>query len=179
MDYCAPVLPRPKKESSTEIQNQDTLDCICRRQWRDSPIVYPTRANCEYLTQRSCLKAFTGALHTCLHQMYRSRKCSLLKDNAHLHTAIPLHKLLDQFCMNFILHPTYLPDLAPTYLFLFLLFKGVIEVRCFADIPDIWWRVTSVLWSIPKEAFTDSFRQLYQRCIYKWIVVYGYYFEVD
>jgi hypothetical protein len=37
-------------------------------------------------------------------------------------------------------------------------------------------RVTAVLLSIPKEAFTDSFQKLYERC-YLGIVKDGDYFE--
>jgi hypothetical protein len=34
----------------------------------------------------------------------------------------------------------------------------------FADVAAIQEHVTVVLWSIPKEAFADSFQKLYERC---------------
>jgi hypothetical protein len=37
-------------------------------------------------------------------------------------------------------------------------------------------RVTAVLWSIPKEAFADSFQKLYERC-QPCVVKDGFYFE--
>jgi methylmalonyl-CoA mutase cobalamin-binding subunit len=37
-------------------------------------------------------------------------------------------------------------------------------------------RVTSVLLSIPKEAFADSFQKVYERC-QPCVVMYYYYFE--
>jgi hypothetical protein len=46
----------------------------------------------------------------------------------------------------------------------------------FADVAPIQERVTTVLRSIPKEAFADSFQKLYERC-QKSVVKDGYYFE--
>jgi hypothetical protein len=37
-------------------------------------------------------------------------------------------------------------------------------------------RLTAVLWSIPKEAFADSFQKLYERC-QPYVVKDGDYFE--
>jgi hypothetical protein len=46
----------------------------------------------------------------------------------------------------------------------------------FADVAAIQERVTAVLWSIPKEAFADSFQKLFERC-QKCVVKNGDYFE--
>jgi methylmalonyl-CoA mutase cobalamin-binding subunit len=46
----------------------------------------------------------------------------------------------------------------------------------FADVAAIQERVTAVLRSIPKEAFADSFQNLYERC-QQYVVKDGYYFE--
>jgi histone-lysine N-methyltransferase SETMAR len=109
-------------------------------------------------------------------QMYRSGKWSLLHDNARPHTAIRVRNFLAQRRVTVIEHPSYSPDLAPADFFLFPRLKGVLKGIRFADVPDIRRRVTSVLRSIPKEAFADSFQQLYQRC-QKCIVANGCYFE--
>jgi hypothetical protein len=46
----------------------------------------------------------------------------------------------------------------------------------FADVAAIQERVTAVLRSIPKEAFTDSFQNLYEHC-QQCVVKDGDYFE--
>jgi hypothetical protein len=38
------------------------------------------------------------------------------------------------------------------------------KVACFADVAAIQEHVTAVLRLIPKEAFSDSFQKLYERC---------------
>jgi hypothetical protein len=47
---------------------------------------------------------------------------------------------------------------------LFPRLKSIIKGARFADVVAIQERVTAVLRSIPKEAFTDSFQKLYERC---------------
>jgi hypothetical protein len=42
--------------------------------------------------------------------------------------------------------------------FMFPRLKSIMKGACFADVAAIQERVTAVLWSIPKEAFADSFR---------------------
>jgi hypothetical protein len=49
-------------------------------------------------------------------------------------------------------------------LFLFPCLKSIMKGTRFADVAAIQERVTAVLWSIPREAFADSFQQLYERC---------------
>jgi methylmalonyl-CoA mutase cobalamin-binding subunit len=44
------------------------------------------------------------------------------------------------------------------------------------DVAAIQERVTAVLWSIPKEAFADSFQKLYERC-QQCVVKDGDYFK--
>jgi methylmalonyl-CoA mutase cobalamin-binding subunit len=46
----------------------------------------------------------------------------------------------------------------------------------FADVAAIQQRVTAVLLSIPKEAFADSFQELYEPC-QQCVVKDDYYFE--
>jgi hypothetical protein len=46
----------------------------------------------------------------------------------------------------------------------------------FADVAEILERVTAVLWSIPKEAFVDSFQKFYEHC-QNCVVKDGDYFE--
>jgi hypothetical protein len=46
----------------------------------------------------------------------------------------------------------------------------------FADVAAIQERVTTVLRSIPKETFADSFQKLYERC-QQCVVKYGDYYE--
>jgi hypothetical protein len=48
--------------------------------------------------------------------------------------------------------------------FLFPRLKSIMKAARFADVAVIQERVTAVLRSIPKEAFADSFQQLYESC---------------
>ncbi len=73
-------------------------------------------------------------------------------------------------------HPPYSPDLVPADFFLFPRMKDVLKGARFADVLAIQERVTSVLRSIPKKAFSDSFQKLYE-CCQKCVVYYGDYFE--
>jgi hypothetical protein len=61
-------------------------------------------------------------------------------------------------------------------IFLFPRLKSIMKGACFADVAAIQERVTAVLRSIPKEAFTDSFQKLYERC-QQCVVKDGDYFE--
>ncbi|GBN51555.1 hypothetical protein AVEN_197288-1 [Araneus ventricosus] len=96
-----------------------------------------------------------------------------LHDNARPHTAIRVRQFLATRKVTVLEHP---PDLAPVDFFLFPRFKGVLKVLRFSDIAQIQQRVTMVFRAIPKEAFADSFQQLYNRC-QKCIVTNGDYFE--
>jgi hypothetical protein len=60
--------------------------------------------------------------------------------------------------------------------FLFLRMKSIMKGACFADVAAIKERVTAVLRSIPKEAFADSFKKIYERC-QQCVVKNGDYFE--
>jgi hypothetical protein len=54
--------------------------------------------------------------------------------------------------------------------------KSIMKSARFADVAAIQERVTTVLRSIPKEAFADSFQKLYERC-QQCVVKDGDYFE--
>jgi hypothetical protein len=60
--------------------------------------------------------------------------------------------------------------------FLFYRLKSIMKGACFADVAAIQERVTAVLRSIPKEAFADIFRKLYEHC-QQCVVKDGDYFE--
>jgi hypothetical protein len=60
--------------------------------------------------------------------------------------------------------------------FLFPRLKSIMKDARFADVTAIKERVTTVLRSIPKEAFADSFQKLYERC-QQCVVKDGDYFE--
>jgi hypothetical protein len=61
-------------------------------------------------------------------------------------------------------------------IFLFPRLKSIMKGARFADEAAIQERVTAVLLSIPKDAFTDSFQKLYERC-QQCVVKDGDYFE--
>jgi hypothetical protein len=54
--------------------------------------------------------------------------------------------------------------------------KSIMKGARFADVATIQERVTVVLQSIPKEAFADRFRKLYE-CCHQCVLKDGYYFE--
>jgi hypothetical protein len=61
-------------------------------------------------------------------------------------------------------------------LFPFPRLKRIMKCARFADVTSIQERVTSVLLSIPEEAFADSFQKLYERC-QQCVVKDGDYFK--
>ena len=107
---------------------------------------------------------------------YRHGQWNLFHDNARPHTAIRVTQFLDRHQVPVLDHTPFSPDLAPAGFFLFPRFKGVLKGQHFSDITEIQQRVTTVLRAIPKEAFADSFQQLYTRC-QKCIAANGEYFE--
>jgi hypothetical protein len=60
--------------------------------------------------------------------------------------------------------------------FLFPRLTSIMKSASFAGVAAIQERVTAVLRSIPKEAFSDSFRKIYERC-QQCVVKDGDYFE--
>jgi hypothetical protein len=60
--------------------------------------------------------------------------------------------------------------------FLFPRLKSIIKCACFADVAAFLERVTVVLRSIPREAFSDSLQKLYER-LQQCVVKDGDYFE--
>jgi hypothetical protein len=60
--------------------------------------------------------------------------------------------------------------------FLFPRLKSIMKGTRFADMAAIQERVTVVLQSIPKDAFSDSFQELYEHC-QQCVVKDGDYFE--
>ncbi|CAL1266295.1 unnamed protein product [Larinioides sclopetarius] len=111
---------------------------------------------------------------------YRNERWNLPHENARPHTAIRVTQFLARHQVTVLDHPPYSLDLAPADFFLFPPppSKGVLKGQRFSDITQIQQRVTTVLRAIPKEAFADSFQQLYTRC-QKCIVANGEYFEVQ
>jgi hypothetical protein len=67
-------------------------------------------------------------------------------------------------CTPLIWHPRA-PDQGSTVDFLlFPCLKRIMKGACFANMAAIQERVTAVLRSVRKEAFTDSFQKLYEHC---------------
>ena len=100
----------------------------------------------------------------------------VLHDNASAHSTIRVRQFLTQKMVAVLDRPPYSPDLTPANFFLFPRLKAAIKGACFADVNIIKDRVTAVLRSVPRDAFTDSFWKLYelrQTCF----VAEGDYFE--
>jgi hypothetical protein len=66
--------------------------------------------------------------------------------------------------------------LAPEDFFLFPHLNSIMKGARFADVAAIQEHVTVVQRSVPKEAFSDSFQKLYERC-QQCVVKDGDYFE--
>ncbi|GBN41803.1 hypothetical protein AVEN_118136-1 [Araneus ventricosus] len=69
----------------------------------------------------------------------------------------------DQVLIGADLFGKILTDMAPAGFFLFHRLKGILKGLRFSDIAQIQQRMTTVLRAIPKEAFANSFQQLYNR----------------
>jgi hypothetical protein len=100
----------------------------------------------------------------------------LLHNNAPPHHVFRVHQFLAQHGVPVLDHPPYSPDLAPVDFFLFPRLKSIVKGARFADVAAIQECVTAILRLIPKEAFSDSFQKLYERC-QQCVVKDGDYFE--
>ncbi|KAJ4435152.1 hypothetical protein ANN_23728 [Periplaneta americana] len=110
------------------------------------------------------------------HELHKTGKWMLLHDNAPAHCAICVRQFLAQQMVNVLEHPPYSADLDPAEFVLFPRLKAAMKGERYADVNAIKDRVTTVLRSIPHEAFADSFQKLYERC-QKCVVAGGDYFE--
>ncbi|GBL98944.1 Histone-lysine N-methyltransferase SETMAR [Araneus ventricosus] len=133
-----------------------------------------TTVNAEFY--KGVLKRLLQRIRRVRPQLYQNGQWKLLHDNSRPHIAIRVRQFLATRKVTLLEHPPYSPDLAPADFFLFPRLKGVLQGLRFSDIAQIQQRVTTVLRAIPKEAFADSFQQLYNRC-QKCIVANGNYFE--
>ena len=95
-------------------------------------------------------------------EMHRTGKWMLLHDNAPVHSAFRVRQILAQKMTALLVHPPYVPDLAPADLFLFPRLTAAIKGARFANVNAIKDCVTALLRSIPQEAFADCFRKLYE-----------------
>jgi transposase len=85
----------------------------------------------------------------------------LLHDNAPFHNATIIKQFLAQRKMNVLDHPSYSPDLAPAYYFLFRKVKSHLNEGLFDSISDIQKAVTSTLNTIAKNDFYKGIQKLY------------------
>ena len=93
-------------------------------------------------------------------ELYRTGKWSLLHDVC-LDIAIYVCNFLAKELVTVLEHSVYSPDLVPVYFFLFPHLKGILKSTYFADILNIQRHVTSVLRSIPKDAFCQFTAAVY------------------
>ena len=99
-------------------------------------------------------------------------------DNAPAHTALSLREFLATKQITVLEHPASLPDLAPSYFFLFPKIKEILKGRHFNDIDDIRSTTTAVLKAIPQNQFQNCFVG-WTRCWHRCIASLGEYFEGD
>lgn len=175
MAWCSTSSPPPKKSRLTKYRIKTLLIVFFDSKGLIHFEFVPaaTTVNAEYY--EGVLKRLLLRIRR-IRPQYRNGQWNLLHDNARPHTAIRVTQFLDRHQVPVLDHPPYSPDLAPADFFLFPRLKGVLKGQHFSDITEIQQRVTTVLRAIPKEAFADSFQQLYTRC-QKCIVANGEYFE--
>jgi histone-lysine N-methyltransferase SETMAR len=66
------------------------------------------------------------------------------------YAALSVREFLVSKQITILEHPPYSPDLAPSYFFLFLKIKEILEGRHFDDIDDIRSNTTAALKAIPQ-----------------------------
>jgi histone-lysine N-methyltransferase SETMAR len=97
-------------------------------------------------------------------EFHNSKEWFLLHDNAPVNTAGAVAHFLARKQITVLHHPSYSPDLAPVYFFLFPKLKSQLKGKRFQDISTIQANVTEQIRSIPKDLFKKSFQSLYKRC---------------
>ena len=109
-------------------------------------------------------------------ELHKTGSWMLLHDNAPAHSAIRVRQFLAQHGVVVIEHPPYSPDLAPADFFLFPRLKNALKGARFDDVDDIKTTVTTILQTIPSDAFFASFHNLFERC-HRCVERGGDYFE--
>jgi histone-lysine N-methyltransferase SETMAR len=97
-------------------------------------------------------------------EFHNSKEWFLLHDNAPVNTARVVARFLTRKQITVLHHPSYSPDLAPAYFFLFPKLKSQLKGKRFQDISTIQANVTEQIRSIPKDLFKKSFQSLYEHC---------------
>ena len=92
----------------------------------------------------------------------------LLHDNAPAHTALSVREFLATKQITVLEQPTYSPDLAPNYFFMFPKIKEILKGKHFDDIDDIRSNTTAALKVIPQNQFQNYFKgwtRRWHRCL--------------
>lgn len=176
MEWRSPSSPRPKKYRCQKSKVKTMLIAFFDNDGIIHQEFVPVGQTVNAAFYEEVLTRLLRRIRRVRPQLSRTGQWVLLNDNAPAHSAIRVRQFLAQRGVTVLDHPPYSPDLAPADFFLFPRMKEVLKGARFADVSAIQGRVTSVLRSIPKEAFSDSFQKLYERC-QKCVVYNGDYFE--
>ena len=86
-------------------------------------------------------------------ELFANNSWILHHDNAPAHTALSVREFLATKQITMLEHPAYLPDLAPSYFFLFPKIKEILKGRHFDVIDDIRGNTMAALKAIPQNQF--------------------------
>ncbi|KAF8782813.1 hypothetical protein HNY73_013051 [Argiope bruennichi] len=129
------------------------LRAVERRAWENS-----RQTEMEQRINMNICYKFGEKDYCCVSNMFAHSCARLVSGVCRMTTPFPMARCH----VTILAHPPYSPDMASADFFLFRRLKVNLKYTRFVDISDIRRRVTSVLHSIPKETFVDSFQQLYQ-----------------
>jgi hypothetical protein len=89
-------------------------------------------------------------------EIWRTNSWFLLHDNVPVHRSVLVHDFLAENNVTTLEH-SYIPDLAPTYFYLFHRLKAALKGRCFYDANDIIKNATAELKRFPQNGFPEYF----------------------
>ncbi|GBN00081.1 hypothetical protein AVEN_69855-1 [Araneus ventricosus] len=159
MEWCSSSSsPPPKKYRLTKSRIKTLLIAVFDSKGFIHHEFVPAGTTVNAESYEGVLKWLLQCIRRVRPQLYQSGQWKLLHDNALPHTAIRVTQG-DSSRTPFFFSRSGTADF-----FLFPRLKGVKKVLCFSVTAQIQQRVTTVFRAIPKEAFADSFQQLYSLC---------------
>jgi transposase len=93
-------------------------------------------------------------------EKWRTKSWFLLHDNAPAHWSVLFKDFLAKIKVTTMKHPSYSPDLAAAYFYLFPQLKSALKGWCFCDATDIIKNVTEELQRFSQNDFQECFQHL-------------------
>nr|CAH7754411.1 unnamed protein product [Callosobruchus chinensis] len=176
--WMTPGSPRPKKARQVKSNIKTLLICFFDCRGVVHAEFVPTGHTVNQQFYLEVLKRLREKIRKKRADLWRTGDWFFHHDNAPAHTALSVKQFLTKNGMTPIVHPPYLPDLAPCDFFLFPRLKKDMKGKRFASVEEVKQKSLEGLKNIPKSEFKKRFEQWKNR-LEKCVVIKGEYFEGD